>query len=111
MLRILHVDLISSQVLFKNKLVFSLDDFEKNGVERNIDPFFQELVKQAEMQTGRTRILNANNLVKNGFFHFFIGPTELFEQVPPRSIISGCATEIKTKRRPVLYRIENVLLP
>ncbi len=88
-----------------------LADFEKNGVERNIDPFFQRLVQQAEELEGRTSVLTANNLVKNGGFHFFLTLTEILETIPPRTIITGCATEFTTQRRPSLYRIESVLLP
>jgi hypothetical protein len=66
------------------------------------------------MQEGRTRIFTANNLVINGRFHFFVSPTELLEKVSPRTTVTGCATElilIEMKSRPILYKIESMILP
>ena len=109
------INLVPSQEPLDNSLSsLSIDDFAKNGTQRSIDPFFEEMVKQAEMQEGRTRIFTANNLAINGRFHFFVSPTELLEKVPPRTTVTGCATElilIEMKSRPILYKIESMILP
>jgi hypothetical protein len=109
------INLVSSQERLGNELSsLYIDDFAKNGTQRSVDPFFAEMVKQTEIQEGRTRIFTANNLVINGRFHFFVSPAELLEKVPPRTVVSGCATElvlIKMKSRPTLYLIESMTLP
>ena len=109
------INLVPSHEPLDNSLSsLSIDDFAKNGTQRSIDPFFEEMVKQAEMQEGRTRIFTANNLVINGRFHFFVSPTELLEKVSPRTTVTGCATElilIEMKSRPILYKIESMILP
>lgn len=94
--------------------ILCLDDFEKNGAEKNIDLLFQELVAQTELQGDVTRIFTANNLALNGRLHFFISADELLEKVSPRTTITGCATElilVEMKSRPILYKIESVTIP
>ncbi|MCP4139682.1 MAG: hypothetical protein GY755_05230 [Chloroflexi bacterium] len=109
------INIVSSQENLGNELSsLHIDDFEKNGTQITIDPFFKEQVELAKMQEGRTRIFTANNLVINGRFHFFVTPAELLEKVPPRTLVSGCATElvlIEMKSRPILYKIESMIIP
>jgi hypothetical protein len=110
-----YIDIIPSGETSCGKLpTLCIDNFFNNGKERNIDLLFQEMVKQAEFIDAPTRIQAVNNLVPEGRFHFFIGETEKLQNIPPRTTITGCATKLileEMKSRPVLYRIESVILP
>ena len=87
------------------------NDFTQNSTEKNFNLFFQELVKQVELQDTATRILTANNLVPRGRFPFFISPVDQLASIPVRTTITGCATKFATKGYPTIYRIENVRFP
>jgi len=111
-----HIDLLPSHhensSICNNLSLLCLEEFHNNGVERNIDLLFQELVNQAK--DSPTRIFAANNLIPGGRSHFFISPTEELSTISPRTTITGCATElilVELKSRPVLYRIESVIVP
>ena len=111
-----HIDLLPSHhensSICNNLSLLCLEEFHNNGVERNIDLLFQELVNQAK--DSPTRIFAANNLIPGGRSHFFISPTEELSTISPRTTITGCATElilVELKSRPVLYRIVSVIVP
>ena len=84
------------------------DVFLQNATERKYNLFFEELIKEAELQNGTTRILTANNLVQRGSAYFFTGSTTLLASAPTGEIISGRATPIPTKGYPTIYRIESI---
>ncbi|NQU29362.1 MAG: hypothetical protein HQ525_01705 [Anaerolineae bacterium] len=87
------------------------DDFSQNSTEKKTNLLYQELVNQARLEEGTLRILVANNLVPRKSLHFFISPADLLTLIPPRTIISGCATKLIIKSFPTIYKIESVAFP
>lgn len=83
-----------------------LSDFKANGVEKTVDDFYQELVVQAEASASVTRIEPTIDLAGKGF-HFFMGTTSQLEPLSSDRLISGCATEIRTRTHSI-YKVETV---
>ncbi|MCH7662939.1 MAG: hypothetical protein IH859_03605, partial [Chloroflexi bacterium] len=70
-----------------------LEDFKENGVEKNIDPFFNKIVKQAEEFGTSTRLVPSYDLI-SGNLHFFIGTSkQLDTNFSTGRIVTGCALE------------------
>ncbi|MCH7662814.1 MAG: hypothetical protein IH859_02975 [Chloroflexi bacterium] len=79
-----------------------LDDFKANGVEKNIDPFYQSLVIAAESRNDITRIITTNDLL-GGKYHFFVGPAGMLQPSDSSRIVTGCGT---TAKSPSTYFVE-----
>ena len=85
-----------------------LSDFEANGIEKNIDDFYTELITQTNNLDTTTRIFPANNLSDDSLL-FFLGTTNQLRTDKENRLVIGCATEIeiKTQNRPSIYRVES----
>ena len=92
-----------------------LEDFVANGSRADLDlPFFDEVITQVQAGEGITSVFTANNLVKNGRFHYFFLPADLLASIPPGKTITGCAIRLRIEEmssKPVLYLIESVEIP
>jgi hypothetical protein len=86
-----------------------LSEFKKNGTEYNTDDFFQELVSLTTGSQTVTRIIPTVNL-RDATFHYFVVADPGLLLVPDGQVVSGCATEIRTKNQSI-YQIESILPP
>lgn len=86
-----------------------LSEFKKNGTENNIDDFYQELLTLAQTSRTITRIIPTVNLLDSNF-HYFVAADPGSSLAPTGEVISGCASEIRTKNQSI-YQIESSLLP
>lgn len=107
-----YVDIVSSPEMPCGKIPsICFDDFSQNSTEKNNNPFFQEIVKQVQLNTTSKRMFTANNLVPRKELLYFMGEADQFASSSPQAIVSGCATAIPTSGYPTIYRIESVLQP
>ncbi|OQX65385.1 MAG: hypothetical protein B5M51_00915 [Anaerolinea sp. 4484_236] len=85
-----------------------LSDFEANGIEKNIDDFYVELISQAHILDTTTRVFPANDLVDDRLL-FFLGTTDQLRFNRENRLVTGCATEIEiqTQNRPSIYKVES----
>jgi hypothetical protein len=84
-----------------------LSDFEKNNTEKNIDDYYQELLLLTKNNDTNVRIIPAIDLVKEEFHYFYV-PHSSLKGSSALNVVSGCATEIKTKNQSI-YRVESIL--
>lgn len=84
-----------------------LSDFEKNNIEKEIDDFYQELLLLTRNNDMNVRIIPAIDLV-NEEFHYFYIPHSRIKGSSSLNVLSGCATEIKTKNQSI-YQVESIL--
>ena len=82
-----------------------LSDFEKNNTEKKIDDYYQKLLLLTKNNDTNVRIIPAVDLV-NEEFHYFYIPHSI-KGSSSFSILSGCATEIKTKNQSI-YQVESI---
>jgi len=81
--------------------IICLDSFEKNGVDKNNDDFFQKLVELAAGSTDGIRVSASVDLLSSKYY-FIIYPidSELISESGP--LYTGCAKEIKTQFQTIL---------
>lgn len=84
-----------------------LSDFEKNNTEKNIDDYYQELLLLTKTNDTNVRIIPAIDLVSEEFHYFYV-PHSRIKGTLPLNVVSGCATEIKTKNQSI-YQVESIL--
>jgi len=84
-----------------------LSDFEKNNTEKAIDDYYQELLLLTKSNDTNVRIIPAIDLV-NEEFHYFYVPHNRIKASSALNVVSGCATEIKTKNQSI-YQVESIL--
>ncbi len=84
-----------------------LDDFSGHGRDAKTDDFFQTLVQIAASSKSVTRVALVENLVDENT-HYLLGTNGNFPSNAGNQLISGCATEIKTKHQSI-YRIETTV--
>ena len=82
-----------------------LSDFEKNNTEKKIDDYYQKLLLLTKNNDTNVRIIPAIDLV-NEEFHYFYIPHSI-KGSSSLSVVSGCATEIKTKNQSI-YQVESI---
>jgi hypothetical protein len=103
-----YIDIISQETnncgLIPN---ICLSEFKKNGTEKNIDDFYQELLFLTRPSKTVTRIIPTVNLLDANFHYFVVADPGLL-LVPAGQVVSGCATEIRTKNQSI-YQIESLL--
>ncbi len=85
-----------------------LSEFKKNGTENNIDDFYQELLILTQPSRTVTRIIPTVNLIDSNF-HYFVVADPGLSLVPAGQLVSGCASEIRTKNQSI-YQIESLML-
>jgi len=84
-----------------------LGDFERNNTEKAIDDYYQELLLLTKSNDTNVRIIPAIDLV-NEEFHYFYVPHNRIKGSSALNVVSGCATEIKTKNQSI-YQVESIL--
>jgi len=84
-----------------------LSDFEKNNTEKKVDDYYQKLLTLTKNNDTNVRIIPAIDLV-NEEFHYFYVPHSRLKGSSSLNVVSGCATEIKTKNQSI-YRVESIL--
>lgn len=84
-----------------------LSDFEKNNTEKQTDDYYQALILLTKNNDTNVRIIPAIDLV-NEEFHYFYVPHSRIKGSLSLNVVSGCATEIKTKNQS-LYQVESIL--
>jgi hypothetical protein len=105
-----YIDLISQEIRSCGLIPdICLSEFKKNGTENNIDDFYQELLILAQTSRTITRIIPTVNLLDSNF-HYFVAADPGSSLAPTGEVISGCASEIRTKNQSI-YQIESSLLP
>jgi hypothetical protein len=82
------------------------EDFERNGNEKGIDDFYDQLLELAGSSKKGVRIILANNLVDQAS-HYIIQDFELFPPGLENRTISGCATNILTTNQSI-YLIKSI---
>lgn len=103
-----YVDLISEKSKSCGLIPdICLSEFKKNGTENNVDDFFQELLILAKPSQALTRIIPTVNLVDSDF-HYFVITDPGVSFAPTGQVISGCASEIRTKNQSI-FQIESLL--
>lgn len=78
------------------------DDFDKNGDEKGVDDFFDQLLALAGSSNHGIRIIPAYNLV-DWKSHFFIQDFDRVSDWLDGRIVSGCATRIRTKNQSIYF--------
>jgi hypothetical protein len=81
-------------------------DFKINGVEGDIDDFFQALVSLTAESNATTRIIPANDLIDGGL-HFYLGSPKHLDPLLPDRIVVGCVNVIQTKHQSI-YMVEAI---
>ena len=81
--------------------ILCLVDFEKNGVDKNNDDFFQKLVELAAESEDGVRVSAAIDLITSGY-NFAVYPLDLFPASDSAPLYTGCAEEIKTQFQKIL---------
>jgi len=84
-----------------------LSDFEKNNTEKAIDDYYQKLLLLTKNNDTNVRIIPAIDLI-NEEFHYFYVPHSRMEGNSSLNLVSGCATELKTKNQSI-YQVESML--
>ena len=102
-----YVDLIFDKTRCGLVSEICFEDFDKNGTEKSVDDFYQRLYSMTIETNTDVRILPAVDLLGMEF-HYFYMPIENLQRDANSNIISGCATEIRTKNQSI-YRIESIL--
>ena len=102
-----YVDLVfdKSRCGLMSEICF--EDFDRNGVEKSVDDFYQEVYSMTVETNTDVRIIPAVDLIEKKFHYFYV-PAERLQMDSSPSLISGCATEIRTKNQSI-YRIESIL--
>lgn len=85
-----------------------LSDFEKNGVEKTVDDFYQELYSLVTRDGANVRIIPAINLVDERYYYFYVLRSRT-PNISQANLLIGCAEEIKTKQHHSIYRIESII--
>jgi hypothetical protein len=83
-----------------------LSDFEKNGMEKTVDDFYQNLYSLSLEKQANDRIIPAINFVDNRFRFFHFPLNEDLDRFST-ALITGCATEIHTKNQ-IIYQVESM---
>jgi len=84
-----------------------LSDFEKNNTEKKIDDYYQELLLLTKANDTNVSIIPAIDLVSEEFHYFYV-PHNKLQGSSALNVVSGCATEIKTKNQSI-YQVESIL--
>ena len=84
-----------------------LNDFEKNNTEKKLDDYYQKLLLLTQNSDMNARIIPALDLVNDEFHYFYISYSRI-KGSSSLNIVSGCATEIKTKNQSI-YQVESIL--
>jgi putative effector of murein hydrolase LrgA (UPF0299 family) len=84
-----------------------LSDFELNNTEKNIDDYYRELLLLTKNNDTNVRIIPAIDLVSEEFHYFYI-PHNRINGSSVLNVVSGCATEIKTRNQSI-YQVESIL--
>jgi hypothetical protein len=96
-----YMDLIKDNAACGLSPETCFSDFQKNGMEKNVDDFYQELVFLTDAANDNVRIIPSVNLM-DGQFHFFVIPYTEVSSIQLQTV-SGCASEIKTKSQSIYY--------
>ena len=83
-----------------------LGDFEKNGMEKKVDDFYQQLFSLAQGSNSDARILPALNLVDARSRYFFISQ-KIAPDGLPQGRFSGCAVENDTSNL-TIYNVKSI---
>jgi hypothetical protein len=83
-----------------------LGDFEKNGVEKKVDDFYQKLYSLARGSGSDARVLPALNLVDSANRYFVI-PRDITPGGLPQGLLSGCAVENDTSNL-TIYHVKSI---
>ena len=81
--------------------VLCLDDFEKNGADKNNDEFFQKLVELTNESKDGIRVSASVNLISFKY-NFTIFPLNLIPVSNSGPLYTGCAEKIKTQFQNIL---------
>ena len=73
-----------------------LSQFQRWGLEKRVDDFYQELEKLAEASPEGIRLAAVNDLATQEFY-FFAQPIEPDPEPQPGKVLSGCAQTIHTQ--------------
>lgn len=82
-----------------------LIDFKKNNSEFIVDDFYQEIYSMMKTIGMNARLIPAINLLDGEFHYFFVDSTKFIEG-SSKNIVSGCATEVRTKNQSI-YVVES----
>ena len=84
----------------------SLQDFEKNNTEKEIDDYYQKLLLLIKNDNPNVRIAPAVDFVKDEFHYFYVSQSNLPDD-STMNLIIGCAIEMKTKNQSI-YEIKSI---
>ena len=84
-----------------------LIDFETNNLEKSVDDYYQQVLLFTESNEGTIRIIPSLELVEDKF-HYFIFPQADRLAVRPFGLVTGCASEVKTKNQSI-YLVETMM--
>lgn len=79
-----------------------LSEFDWNNSERSNDDYYQTLMALANEEAGNLRIIPALDLIDERF-HYFLVPQKTLPFEAAAGLVSGCATEIRTKNQSIYY--------
>jgi hypothetical protein len=101
-----YVDLISKNGNCGLVPKICLRDFEKNGMEKSVDDFYQSLYSLSINNQANDRIVPAINFVETRFRFFYFPLNENPDRFSSR-LITGCAIEVDTKNQ-TIYQVESI---
>ncbi|HJS17971.1 MAG TPA: hypothetical protein VJ785_04440, partial [Anaerolineales bacterium] len=101
-----YVDLVSEPRECGLAPEICLNDFERNGVEKKVDDFFQKLYSLAEESNG-VRVQPAVNFMDGKLKYFLISEETIRDGLPPGNV-SGCAIGIETLNQSI-YQVESII--
>jgi hypothetical protein len=84
-----------------------LGDFEANGIEKNVDDFYQVLLSEASSSNVATRVLTSTDQAGMQR-HYFVGDAQLLSGESSNHMLSGCATALRTQYQSI-YLIQSVV--
>ena len=102
-----YVDLIkdnSFQRAFTPEV--SLDDFQNNNTELNIDDYYQKIVSLAKSDSSDIRLIPTINLIDDNFHYFYI-PLDKLPRGERADLITGCGIEISTRNQSI-FQVKSV---
>jgi len=102
-----YVDLVLDDARCGLMPEICFEDFDKNGIEKSVDDFYQKLHSMTVEVNTDVRIIPAIDLIEKKFHYFYVSKEKLQMDSSP-NLISGCATEIWTKNQSI-NRIESIL--